>query len=114
ASAYGEQSAIFSFTLLTLQHLLHNQSEKSREAMRKRVKTQLASCQFSEAQYRRVQSLFPSLLPRELYVIGFTTPGVESKASHARGEQLDAWLMLEDEVHLNITPAALLPLQHSE
>ena len=75
ASELSESDALFSFTLLTLQQLLAYQTERSREALRKRVRQQLATCRFTEAHYRRVQTLFPSLLPRELCVIGFAAPG---------------------------------------
>lgn len=109
AQSLDQYEALFSFTLLTLQQLLLSQSEKSREALRKRVRQQLASCRFTEAHYRRVQLLFPSLLPRELCVVGFVAPGVESDSSRPRGEQLDAWLMLEDELHLNMNPSMLMP-----
>lgn len=93
--------------------MLQCQSEKVRESLRKRVRQQLSSCHFSEAQYKRVLSLFPSPLPRELYVVGFTAPGVEVSTSHPRGEQLDAWLMLEDELHVNLNLATLMPPQHA-
>lgn len=111
AASFGDNSTLFSFTLLALQQIILSQNEKSREALRKPMRQQLASCHFSEAQYRRVQSLFPSLLPRELCIVGYMASGVKGNTSRPRGEQLDAWLMLEDEVHLNMNPAALVPPQ---
>jgi len=87
-----------------------SQSEKARETLRKRAKQELSACAFSATHHALLQTIFPSLARPELYVSGFLTAGVAG-SSHRGGDPLDAWLMLEDDLHRNLNPSVFVPLE---